>query len=157
MERFRSILPWIVIWLPAAAVVVVFGIVGAIRLLYAKPPTFPSLVGSIPQTSLAVVEEKETQPRQYVYDTAKKTPFIVDVTVEAAKIPESAQHPKERIRLTGVFVVNGNKMCLINGTSYREGNNIYQRGTVAHIGLDNVIIRVNNEEKTLLVGQEAEI
>ncbi len=64
---------------------------------------------------------------------------------------------KEKIRLTGVFIVNGKKMCIINGVSYREGGSIYDRGIVTYIGVKGVVIRVNDEQKNLLVGQEAEI
>jgi len=163
MERLRVYLPWLVIWLPAMAVIVLMGTTGVINLLYKKPPSFPSLVGEIPRVSLASLEEQVPKLRSQGYDIAETTPFTVYEPKEAKKVPEPQIEPspkqiiKEKIRLSGVFTVNGSKICLINGMVYREGSSLYERGIVSYIGLNNIVIRVGNEEKTILVGQETEI
>jgi len=163
MERLRVYLPWIAVWLPAPAVIAGMGTMGVLKLLHERPPSFPSLVGEIPRTSLVSLEEQAPKVISQSYDIAKTTPFTADEPKETAKTSELQIEPnhkqliKEKIRLSGVFTVNGSKICLINGMIYREGSSIYERGVISYIGLNNIVIRVGNEEKTIMVGQETEI
>lgn len=160
MERLRVYLPWIAVWLPALAVIAGMGTMGVLKLLHERPPSFPSFVGEIPRTSLASLEEQAPKVISQSYDIAKTTPFTAEnatKTSEPQIEPNHKQLIKEKIRLSGVFTVNGSKICLINGMIYREGSSIYERGVVSYIGLNNIVIRVGNEEKTIMVGQETEI
>lgn len=157
MKRLDVMLPWFVLWLPAFIITAaVVGLVG-IKLFRTPTSPLPSIVGSVPQVALASLEiPRTTQSPDY---SLQESPFTYKppVYIGQTQVELPSATPREKVRVSGVFMVNGGKVCIINGMPYREGGSISQRATIARIDLKQVTIRIGNEEKVLSVGQDSEI
>lgn len=161
MKRSEYLLPWAVLWLPVVVVACILLTVGGVKVFKTKPPKLTSLLGPVPQTFLASLDGsfEELAPKTNVRLTEinpfafreDKPPELPKQSVE--QIPK----PKEKVRVGAVFVVNGSKVCLLNGSPYREGSNILQKGVITGIDTNKVKVRVGDEERVVLVGEDFEI
>lgn len=160
MKRSEYLLPWAVLWLPVVVVASILISIGSVKILRAKPPAPPSLLGPVPQTFLASLDvSPEDLKSKTVFELTGINPFVIkDKPPEPPKLlVEQVPVPKERVRISAVFVIDGRRVCLVNGSLHREGSSILHRGVITGIDTNTVKIRVGNEEKIVFVGQDFEI
>ncbi|MCX7823432.1 MAG: hypothetical protein N2260_08335 [Syntrophobacterales bacterium] len=158
MKRLEHVLPWLVLWLPFMTLTACLAL-GILEVFKSKPPAPPIIVGQIPQVFFPHLETVQSNKEIEIQrEKSIANPFLMRKEQPISIVPqESPIVSKEKVRVSSVFIVNGHKLCLINGMPYKEGNNLLQKATIIHIDTHKVKIRIGDEERVLLVGKDSEI
>ncbi len=154
VRRLEQLFPWVFLWLPVllALGVPFFLVVQGMR---SMPQTPRSIVGEIPAVPLSVLTVPSPVPMELPEDQrGGYNPFLPPAPshISGEEVP-----PRERIALSSVFILEGRRLCLINGAPYGEGESV-GRVVVKRIEPGGIVVqRSDGEEVFVEVGAETDI